>query len=62
MHKFYCFLGVVIFGLYLVLDTQMIVGGRRMELRIDEYLLAALLLYIDVIQIFMSLSRSNRRQ
>jgi len=49
----YCCVGVLLFGLYLVIDTQMIVGGKSVELTVDEYALAALLLYIDIIQIFM---------
>jgi FtsH-binding integral membrane protein len=45
--------GVLLFSIYLVIDTQMIMGGKSVELRVDEYTLAALLLYIDIIQIFL---------
>jgi FtsH-binding integral membrane protein len=31
----------------------MIMGGKTIELGVDEYALAALLLYIDIIQIFL---------
>jgi FtsH-binding integral membrane protein len=51
----YCSLGVIVFGIYLVIDTQMIVGGRRLELSMDDYVVGALILYIDVIQIFLYL-------
>lgn len=49
----YCCVGVLLFGVYLVIDTQMILGGKTVELKIDEYVLAAMLLYIDIIQIFL---------
>lgn len=63
IHNLYCCIGVVLFGIYLVIDTQMIMGGRTVELAVDEYFLAAMLLYIDVIQIFLyilELLGSNR--
>jgi FtsH-binding integral membrane protein len=53
IHNLYCCIGVVLFGIYLIIDTQMILGGRTVELAVDEYFLAAMLLYIDVIQIFL---------
>lgn len=49
----YCSLGIFVFGIYLVIDTQLIVGGRKMALSIDDYVIAALLLYIDIIQLFL---------
>lgn len=53
----YCCVGVLLFGVYLVIDTQLIMGGKSVELRIDEYALAAMLLYIDIIQIFLYILR-----
>jgi FtsH-binding integral membrane protein len=53
MYIFYCAIGVVIFGMYLIHDTQVIMGGKRGELGIDDYILGAMLLYIDIIRIFM---------
>ena len=35
----------------------MIVGGRSVELAIDQYALAAMLLYIDIVQIFLYILR-----
>lgn len=43
----------MLFGIYLIIDTQMILGGKTIELSIDDYALAAMLLYIDIIQIFL---------
>lgn len=53
IRNLYCAVGVLLFSIYLVIDTQMIMGGKSLELRVDEYVLAALLLYIDIIQIFL---------
>jgi FtsH-binding integral membrane protein len=48
---------VIVFGLYLIYDTQLIVGGKRRELSIDDYIVGALMLYIDIVQIFIELLR-----
>jgi FtsH-binding integral membrane protein len=50
-------IGVIIFGLYLVFDTQYIVGGRHRKHTVskEDYILGAMILYIDIIQIFMYL-------
>ena len=52
---FYCALGVIVFGLYLVFDTQQIVGGKRFSLDYDDYIIGAIFLYIDIIRIFLFL-------
>lgn len=53
LYSLYCFLGVLLFGIYLVIDTQLILGGSRIAFTIDEYVAAAMLLYVDIIQIFL---------
>jgi len=52
---FLCALGVLLFGMYLVIDTQLIIGQGRHSLGIDDYVLGALILYIDIIMIFVYL-------
>lgn len=51
LDNLYCCLGVILFGIYLVIDTQMIIGGknRRLQLSMDDYVVGALILYIDII-------------
>ena len=49
----YCFFGVLIYSIYLVYDTQLILGKFGVEYNIDDYCFAALNLYIDIIQIFI---------
>lgn len=41
--------------MYLVYDTQMVVGGRKHEISAEEYIHGALVLYMDIIQIFWAI-------
>jgi FtsH-binding integral membrane protein len=54
----YCTLGVILFGFYLVFDTQLIVGGKRnATISKEDYILAAMMLYLDIINIFLYILR-----
>lgn len=53
LHTLYCALGAAVFGIYLVIDTQLIFGGGRYSLSMDDYVAGALILYIDIVQIFL---------
>ncbi|XP_055938848.1 protein lifeguard 1-like [Argiope bruennichi] len=55
MTLIYAGLGAVVFMMYLAYDTQMLMGGKNVEISPEEYILAAIQLYIDVIYIFMFL-------
>ena len=46
---------VIIYGIFLLIDTQLIVGGKRYALSIDDYIIGALILYLDIIMIFLEL-------
>ena len=49
-------LGALIFSAYLVFDTQLMLGGKhKYSLSPEEYIFAALNLYLDIINIFMML-------
>lgn len=48
---------VVLFSFYLLFDTQLIMGGKRYEIEIDDYILGAIILYSDIITIFIYLLR-----
>ena len=46
-------MGAVIFSLYIVYDTQLMLGGKHKHaLSPEEYIFAALNLYIDFMQLF----------
>jgi FtsH-binding integral membrane protein len=51
----YCVLGVILFGFYLVYDTQLIVGNKQRAYSREDYVLASIHLYLDIIQIFIYL-------
>jgi len=52
---------LVLFSIYLIYDVQLLVGGKRIEVGTDDYVLVALNLYLDIINIFIEiLSFFNR--
>lgn len=46
-----------IYSVYLIIDTQLIMGGREKELTMDNYVLGAVILYIDIIRLFLEMLR-----
>ena len=54
-------MGVILFGIYLVIDTALILQGGKYGLTIDDYILGALILYIDIINLFLFILRLLRR-
>merc|ERR1712194_791600 len=54
----YNLLGVLLFTMYIVFDTQMIIGGNhQVQFSIDDYAFASLNLYLDIINLFLHLIR-----
>ncbi|XP_011263504.1 protein lifeguard 1 isoform X2 [Camponotus floridanus] len=50
----YASLGALIFSFYLIYDTQMMIGGKhKYSVSPEEYIFAALSLYLDVVNIFI---------
>ncbi|KAJ6225390.1 hypothetical protein RDWZM_003935 [Blomia tropicalis] len=50
----YASLGALLFSAYLVVDTQMMIGGNhKFQMSEEEYVFAALTLYLDIINIFL---------
>lgn len=50
----YASLGALIFSIYLIYDTQMLMGGNhKYSISPEEYIFAALQLYLDIINIFL---------
>lgn len=46
-------IGALIFSLYIVYDTQLMMGGKhKYALSPEEYIFAALNLYLDIINLF----------
>ncbi|ETN71966.1 hypothetical protein NECAME_14039 [Necator americanus] len=55
LHVIFSAVVCVLFMIWLAIDTQMIVGGKKYEISPEDYIYAALTLFIDIYQIFISL-------
>lgn len=49
--------GAAVFGCYIIWDVQLMVGGGAVAISPDEYVFAALNIYLDVINLFLYLLR-----
>lgn len=49
----YCSIGLIIFSIYLIFDTQLIVGQLGVSYGIDDYIIASINLYLDILNIFI---------
>ncbi|XP_077391737.1 protein lifeguard 3-like [Festucalex cinctus] len=55
LHMLYAAIGAIAFTLFLAYDTQLLIGNRKYSISPEEYVFAALNLYVDMIQIFLFL-------
>lgn len=46
-------LGIVLFSVYLIYDTQLIAGKGERRLSEDDYILGVMMIYLDIINIFI---------
>ncbi|XP_075259603.1 protein lifeguard 1-like [Convolutriloba macropyga] len=46
-------IGALIFTVYLAIDTQIVMGGKRYELNEEDWIQGAIILYMDICYIFM---------
>ena len=54
-HPFVSAILVMVYGLYLIYDTQLIAGGHSYQLTLDDYVVGSLMLYVDIMMIFLEL-------
>merc|ERR1719152_251142 len=61
IHMVYDIIGILIFVMYIVYDTQLIMGEmgghKKHQFAIDDYVFAALNLYLDIINLFLKILR-----
>ena len=58
LHLIYSGFGALLFSFFLLIDTQMIVGGTRsIQISPEEYIVAVIILYMDIIQLFLYILR-----
>ncbi|CAD8108355.1 unnamed protein product [Paramecium sonneborni] len=50
---FICTVSIIIYGGYIIYDTQLIVGNHSNYLTVDDYIIGAMLLYIDIVILFL---------
>ena len=48
----FCPLCVIFYGVYLIVDTQLIVGKKHHAIEYDDYVLGVVMLYVDIIGMF----------
>ncbi|KAK6753958.1 hypothetical protein RB195_013134 [Necator americanus] len=53
LYTVYAVLGALLSMLYLAIDIQLIMGGRRLELSPEEYIFAAMQIFLDILNIFL---------
>jgi hypothetical protein len=49
--------GALLFSAFIVHDTQLVVGGKKRQLNTSDYVLGAITLYLDIINLFFYLLR-----
>ena len=52
-----CMAGIVIYSIYLVYDTQLMIGKFDNEYSVDDYVFAAINIYLDIINLFIYILR-----
>lgn len=50
-------LGAITFGIYLVVDTQLVIGKNSRKYSIDDYVLASIAIYMDIVYLFLEILR-----
>ena len=53
----YCMMGTLLIGMYLVYDVQLISGKVGLAYEVDDYIFAAVELYVDIIRLFIEILR-----
>lgn len=59
LYTVYNVLGVLLYSLFLIIDTKMIcdkgngMGGARYSVSLDDYVIGALMLYLDIVMLFV---------
>lgn len=61
IYTMYCAMGALLYGIYLIIDTIMITGGKNnmsnVKCSMDDYVIGALMLYLDIIMLFVYILR-----
>eukprot|EP00826_Nyctotherus_ovalis_P023820 TRINITY_DN1832_c0_g1_i1.p1 TRINITY_DN1832_c0_g1~~TRINITY_DN1832_c0_g1_i1.p1 ORF type:complete len:236 (+),score=61.62 TRINITY_DN1832_c0_g1_i1:67-774(+) len=55
LRTLYCAMGAILFSFYIVIDTQLILGKGSARYSMDDYIMAAMNIYLDIINVFLYL-------
>lgn len=47
----------VIYMIYLLIDIQLVMGGKRNNLTMDNYVMGAIIIYVDIVRLFVNILR-----
>ncbi|XP_034549807.1 protein lifeguard 3-like [Notolabrus celidotus] len=53
LHMLYAAIGAIVYTLFLVYNTQLLIGNREVSISPEEYIYGALSLYVDIVHIFL---------
>ncbi|XP_022049358.1 protein lifeguard 3-like [Acanthochromis polyacanthus] len=53
LHMLYAAIGAIVYTLFLVYNTQLLIGNRELAISPEEYIYGALSLYVDIVHIFL---------
>ncbi len=45
----------IVYMIYLLIDIQLVMGGKRNGLTLDNYAMGAMMIYVDIIGLFLKL-------
>ena len=46
---------IILYGFFLIYDTQLVAGRGHHKLGVDDYIVGALIIYLDIIMLFLEL-------
>jgi len=55
IHVIISCVSVILFSIYLIYDTQLLLGRHSYKLDYDDYIVGALMIYVDIVVIFMDI-------
>eukprot|EP00095_Tigriopus_kingsejongensis_P003599 maker-scaffold1570_size35393-snap-gene-0.14 protein:Tk03599 transcript:maker-scaffold1570_size35393-snap-gene-0.14-mRNA-1 annotation:"hypothetical protein LOTGIDRAFT_212296" len=61
LHLVYASLIALVFSGFLIYHTQLIIGGKKHSISPEEHILAAIVLYVDIVNIFLAILGMGRR-
>jgi FtsH-binding integral membrane protein len=45
----------IVYMIYLLIDIQLVMGGKRNGLTLDNYVMGAMMIYVDIVSLFLKL-------